>query len=182
MILTQIDQMRQYIYNLITSGGHFQMGMEIERKFTVKTMPKDLDSYAYHVIEQAYLTTDPAIRVRREDERYYMTYKGTRDGNTALSHEEYNLPLTREAYETLSSKADGHVIRKKRYLIPYGGHTIELDVFNEPFSPLVIAEVEFETEDAANDFCPPDWFDEDVTGNKQYSNAWLSRMKLGQTE
>ena len=46
------------------------MGMEIERKFTVRSLPDDLDAYDHHMIEQAYLTTEPAIRVRREDDRY----------------------------------------------------------------------------------------------------------------
>ncbi len=151
------------------------MGMEIERKFTIKKMPDDIKSYPFHIIEQAYLTTEPAIRVRREDEEYYMTYKGTGGENTSLAHEEYNLPLTKEAYETLSSKADGAVIRKKRYLIGYGAYTIELDVFGAPFSPLVIAEVEFPTVEEADAFRAPGWFDEDVTGQRQYSNAWLSR-------
>ena len=154
------------------------MGQEIERKFTVKSLPDDLDAYDHHMIEQAYLTTEPAIRVRREDEKYYMTYKGCGENDSALSHEEYNLPLTREAYETLCSKADGNVIRKKRILIPYGRHTIELDIFAEPFKPLIIAEVEFESEDEANDFTPPEWFDEDVTGKKEYRNAYLSRQAL----
>ena len=156
------------------------MGIEIERKFTVKRLPKDLDSYDLHIIEQAYLTTEPAIRVRREDGKFSMTYKGVSGDNTALAHEEYNLPLTKEAYDTLSSKADGVVIRKKRYLIPYEGHTIELDVFDEPFSPLVIAEVEFSSTDEADDFTPPEWFDEDVTGQRKYSNACLSRSIPGQ--
>ena len=151
------------------------MGMEIERKFTVRKMPGDLTIYDMHLIEQAYLTTEPAIRVRREDDRCYMTYKGVGGDNTSLAHEEYNLPLTQEAYEILRSKSDGVIIRKKRYMIPYGDHTIELDVFDEPFSPLVIAEVEFATVDEADDFCPPEWFDEDVTGCKEYSNACLSR-------
>ena len=154
------------------------MGMEIERKFTVKSLPDNLDMYDHHMIEQAYLTTEPTIRVRREDERYYMTYKGCGSNDSSLSHEEYNLPLTREAYDTLSSKADGNVIRKKRILIPYGRHTIELDIFAEPFKPLVIAEVEFDSEDEAYDFTPPEWFDEDVTDAKEYRNSYLSRMSF----
>ena len=154
------------------------MGREIERKFTIKHMPDDADRYPFHIIEQAYLTTEPTIRVRREDNTYYMTYKGTGGDNTPLSHEEYNLPLTEEAYETLSSKADGNVIRKKRYLIPYDSVMIELDVFGEPFKPLVIAEIEFESEEEAEAFCPPDWFDEDVTGRREYTNSWLSRRVI----
>ena len=153
------------------------MGMEIERKFTVNKLPDDLEKYAYHIIEQAYLTTEPAIRVRWEDDSYYMTYKGCGADDSALSHAEYNLPLTKGAYDTLSSKADGNVIRKKRILIPYGKHTIELDIFAEPFKPLIIAEVEFESEDEAHDFTPPDWFDKDVTDKKEYRNAYLSRLK-----
>ncbi len=154
------------------------MGMEIERKFTVKELPADLGRYEYRIIEQAYLTTEPTIRVRREDDRYYMTYKGVGGDNTSLAHEEYNLALTREAYETLSSKADGNVIRKKRILIPYMDHTIELDIFDEPFDGLVIAEVEFETTDAANAFTPPEWFAEDVTERREYRNAYLSRKNI----
>lgn len=150
------------------------MGMEIERKYKVKNMPENLDSYDFHIIEQAYLTTAPTIRVRREDESYYMTYKGCGGNNTALSHEEYNLPLTKEAYESLKNKSDGKIITKKRVLIPYAGHTIELDLFDEPFKPLVIAEVEFVSEEMANAFVAPKWFGEEVTGRKEYTNAYLA--------
>ena len=153
------------------------MGMEIEKKYTIKELPDKLESYDHHMIEQAYLTTEPTIRVRREDDRYYMTYKGVGGSNSSLSHEEYNLPLTQEAYESLAEKADGNVIRKKRVLIPYGKYTIELDIFAEPFKPLIIAEVEFPSVDEANAFTPPDWFDEEVTDRREYRNAYLALGK-----
>ena len=104
--------------------------MEIERKYLIKNMPK-LENYKYHKIEQAYLCTNPVVRVRREDESYYMTYKG----GGMMAREEYNLPLNREAYVHLIQKADGNVIGKTRYLIPLEqeGLTIELDVFDSPF-------------------------------------------------
>ena len=154
------------------------MGIEIEKKFKIAKLPDNLEAYDFHVIEQAYLTTNPVIRVRREDDEYYMTYKGNGKDDTALAHTEYNLPLTKESYETLKAKADGNVICKKRYLIPYMEHTIELDIFDEPFKPLIIAEVEFTSIEKADSFCKPDWFTEEVTGNKEYSNSYLSRMKL----
>lgn len=62
--------------------------MEIERKYTIKKLPVNLDSYESHHIEQAYLNTDPVIRIRKEDEEYYLTYKG----KGLLAREEYNLP------------------------------------------------------------------------------------------
>ncbi len=147
--------------------------MEIERKFTVKSLP-DLEGKKVKVIEQAYLSTDPVVRVRKSDDQYYLTYKG----GGHLIHEEYNLPLTEASYLHLLAKADGNVIRKKRYLIPYGGHTIELDIFEPPFSPLVIAEVEFESVNEAENFAPPDWFSEDVTMDKRYSNSYMSSQVL----
>lgn len=148
--------------------------MEIERKFTIKELPSDLDTYGYHIIEQAYLCTNPVVRVRRSDEEYYMTYKG----KGLLAREEYNLPLNAEAYAHLSAKADGNIICKKRVLIPFKKYLIELDIFKEPFAPLIIAEVEFNSVKEANDFTPPDWFLEDVTNDQAYHNSSLSMKEF----
>ena len=144
--------------------------MEIERKFTIKEMP-DLSKYSFHVMEQGYLNTDPVVRVRKEDDNYYLTYKG----KGLLSREEYNLPLNKEAYYHLVEKADGIIIRKKRYLIPYEKYRIELDVFEEPYENLVIAEVEFDSEEEAVAFKVPEWFQEDVTLERRYHNSNLSK-------
>ena len=91
------------------------MGIEIEKKFTIKHLPKDVEKYPYHLIEQAYLNVHPAIRVRREDDSFYMTYKGV---NGVMVKEEYNLFLDEKSYTHLLEKADGIVISKKRVLIP----------------------------------------------------------------
>ena len=147
------------------------MGKEIERKFLVKELPANLEKYRYHELEQGYLNTAPVVRVRKEDDSYYLTYKG----KGFIEREEYNLPLTEEAYLHLVEKADGKIISKRRYLIPFGNYTIELDVFHEPFKPLIIAEVEFPSLEEANAFLPPDWFGEDVTGDYHYSNSYLSK-------
>lgn len=182
------------------------MGIEIEKKFTVRNLPENLESYTCHRIEQAYLNVRPAIRVRREDECYYMTYKAHRtdmdgeDSAGGIGQTEYNMPLDQESYEHLSGKADGNVIRKKRYLIPLNddaftdeflmGHPevkeaigkneikIELDVFEAPFDGRVLAEVEFPSEEAAANYRAADWFMEDVTGDPKYSNSQMSAEKI----
>lgn len=147
--------------------------MEIERKFLVKQLPVDLDDYDFHIIEQGYLSTNPVVRVRRQDDEYYMTYKGS----GLLAREEYNLPLNKESYEHLVKKADGNIITKKRYLIPIEGttYTIELDIFSGVFEGVVIAEVEFETIEQAHAFAAPEWFGEDVTENPEYHNSNMSK-------
>ena len=201
------------------------MGIEIERKFTVKELPADLEKYPYHEIEQAYLNVNPAIRVRRQDDIYYMTYKckedlrgmgansdaaaggrqsaGDRSGDEGdsgkdanIGQTEYNMPLNRESYEHLKSKADGNVIMKKRYLIPLnedafdaefekagvnldrGTMKIELDVFEGVFEGRVLAEVEFPSEEAAKAYKAAYWFDNDVTSDIKYSNSQMSREKV----
>ena len=163
--------------------------MEIERKFTLKQLPADLDSYPSHHIEQAYLCTNPVVRIRKQDNEYILTYKGS----GMMAREEHNLPLTETAYYHLREKADGNIISKRRYMIPLLNPkfnegvplppadyklTIELDVFDPPFAPLVMAEVEFGTKKAAEAFLPPDWFDKDVTYNREYHNSYMSAIKF----
>ncbi len=150
---------------------------EIERKWLVEKIPYDLNSLECLDIEQAYLSASPTVRIRKENDEYYLTYKGARnmEGNSDLNHSEYNLPLDRESYEHLKGKMDGKLIMKKRYLIPLeNGLKIELDVFREPRQGLILAEVEFESEDEAHAFKAPEWFGVDVTGVKEYKNAVMA--------
>ena len=49
--------------------------MEIERKFLVQSLPEHLESFPFHQIEQGYLCTEPVVRIRRQDEEYFLTYK-----------------------------------------------------------------------------------------------------------
>ena len=163
--------------------------MEIERKYLVKTLPENLENYECKQIAQGYLCTSPVVRIRREDDAFYLTYKG----KGMMAREEYNLPLNKDSYYHLLEKADGNIISKKRYLIPlknpqFTGQntqppegyslTIELDVFAKPFAPLIMAEVEFGSKIAAETFLPPDWFLEDVTYDPAYHNSYLSKLDL----
>ncbi len=159
--------------------------MEIEKKYTLKQLPQNLESYPCKRIEQAYLNTSPVVRVRKSDDSFYLTCKGS----GLMAREEYNLPLDEASYRHLLEKADGNVISKKRYVIPIENPQfdesfvpmtdprlyIELDVFDPPFAPLVMAEVEFPSVEMAEAFLPPAWFDEDVTTNPAYHNSVMSR-------
>ena len=148
--------------------------MEIERKFLLKKLPEHLDRYPCHRIEQGYLCTEPVVRIRRQDDDYILTYKS----KGLLAREEYNLPLTKEAYDHLAPKTDGLLIQKTRYKIPFlEKYTIELDIFDGELAPLTLAEEEFESVDEANAFVPPEWFGEDVTYSTEYHNSTLSRKK-----
>lgn len=177
------------------------MGVEIEKKYLVSVLPQNLSGYRFHMIEQAYLNVHPAIRVRREDDIYYMTYKGAHSQKEGeIGQVEYNMPLDKASYEHLLAKAEGNVIKKKRYLIPLNDDAysvdylndhdilkqkikdkevkIELDVFEDMFEGRVIAEVEFPDEESAKMYRPASWFKCEVTGDPKYSNASMSMEKI----
>ena len=160
--------------------------MEIERKFTVSAVPADLTQYVCRELEQGYLCTRPVVRVRRSvkngETSYILCYKSKlgleqKADATAQVCREEEMPLTKEAYETLLSKVEGRVITKKRYLIPYESYTIELDVFAGELTGLVFAEVEFPGEEEAASFVMPEWFEKDVTFDDRFRNGWLARWK-----
>ena len=150
--------------------------MEIERKFMMDKLPEGIASrlseYPSEELKQGYLCTAPVVRVRQEGPEYVLTYKSA----GLLSREEYNLPLTEEAFRTLLPKCDGRIIEKTRYKIPLPdtNFTAELDLFSGDLQGLIYTEVEFPTEEAALSFIPPAWFGREVTGLPGYSNSALS--------
>ena len=176
------------------------MGIEIEKKFLTKEVPFDLSSFPCHEIEQGYLNVHPAVRIRKEDDTFYMTYKATKENYDGIGKTEYNMELDEESYRHLRTKVDGNIITKKRYIIPVnddafdgeylaphkelgraieaGEIKIELDVFEGVFAGRILAEIEFPNEDAAANYRMADWFLEDVTGDTRYSNSQMSREQL----
>lgn len=144
--------------------------MEIERKFLIPELPENWEQYPSRCIEQAYISRRPVIRIRRKDDAFILTVKG----KGKMAREEFELPLKEEDYLRLMTKAEGNVIRKKRVLIPLPPYTIEMDIFEEPFDDMVLAEVEFPSMEEALSFTPPAWFGEDVTEDKRFHNSHMS--------
>lgn len=150
--------------------------MEIERKFLIKKelLPNDLEQYPHNELEQAYLITEPVLRIRKKNDSYILTYKS----KGLMVREEAEFPLPADAYETLLQKAEGNVITKVRYLLPdEKGFTIELDIFKGIFEGLYLAEVEFPDEETAMSYMPPAWFGTEVTTVNTFHNSTLSKMK-----
>lgn len=149
--------------------------MEIERKFIPKQLPAHLEQYPYHEIEQGYLCTDPTVRIRKMDDTYFLTCKTA----GLMAHQEYEIPLSAQAYQHLRQKADGILITKRRYFIPLDAAlTIELDIFHGSLEGVTLAEVEFPSVEAADAFTPPEWFGEDVTYDSRYHNSEMSKGSL----
>lgn len=139
------------------------MGVEIERKYLIKTMPKvDVGER----IIQGYLTSEPTIRVRLKGERGWLTIKFRAEGLTRYEYE-YEIPAS-EAKELLS-RCQGALIEKTRYRLG----RIELDVFEGDNDGLIVAEIELASEDEKIEL--PSWIGREVTELKRYFNSELMR-------
>ena len=148
------------------------MPREIERKFLVTGDFKQEACDSFRLV-QGYISTDPdrTVRVRIKGEQGFLTIKG-RSSLDGLSRYEWEkeIPVS-EALELMNLCVSG-VIDKTRYLVPYGGHTYEVDVFHGANEGLVLAEIELSDELEA--FEKPFWLGEEVTGDVRYYNSLLS--------
>lgn len=150
--------------------------MEIERKFRVRELPS-LEKKEKLEIEQAYLSKKPVIRIRKQDENYILTVKVKKEEKGVLVNLEEEFPLTKEEYEKLLTKAEGFVVKKTRYILPFLEGKIELDVFRERLAGLVFAEIEFSGLEEAKAFTPPSWLGEDVSEDRRFRNTELSMIE-----
>lgn len=148
--------------------------MEIERKFLIDKIPLKLTEYNCDKIKQGYFSILPEKRVRKRGDVYILTEKGEGD----MIREEKERIIDKEMGEELFALSKTYIIEKTRYYIPFGEYTIELDIYEGRHEGLVVAEVEFESEEKALSFVPPCWFGEDITKDKSYKNMMLATKKV----
>jgi adenylate cyclase len=149
------------------------MAQEIERKFLVTKDSWRALVEKEHIIRQGYLSSNAkaTVRIRTwDDKRAAITLKGPTKGASRAEYE-YDVPM--EDARELLDMSRPHVVEKRRYEVPFGGLTWEIDVFEGRHDGLVIAEVELEREDHELDL--PDWVGTEVTEDDRYYNASLSR-------
>ena len=149
------------------------MALEIERKFLVKGDFKT-ESYQSTRVTQGYLSSVPerTVRVRVKGEKGFLTIKGK--GNTSgTSRYEWEKEIPVEEAKELLQLCEPGIIDKTRYLIRHEGHLFEVDEFHGENNGLVIAEIELKNEN--ENFSRPAWLGEEVTGDRKYYNAMLSR-------
>jgi CYTH domain-containing protein len=149
--------------------------VEVERKFLVAE-PPELDPAAGDAIEQGYLAigADGEVRLRRKGEQLVLTAKR----GSGLSREEAEIELDRERFDELWPLTEGRRLRKRRHVLAHGELEIEIDAYEGDLDGLVVAEIEFPSEDDARAFDAPEWLGEDVTGEERYLNETLATHGL----
>ena len=160
-----------------------KIGVEIEKKYIIEKPSVEalsaMDGYSSSDILQIYLPTDDGSthRVRRRIDRDRVTYTETRKRRIdEMSATEIEGEISKERFSELSEspKEGTRPINKTRHTFLYLGQLFEIDVYPE-WERTAIMETELETRDVRVIF--PDCIKiiRDVTGDKRYSNAAMSR-------
>lgn len=161
---------------------------EIERKFIIEkhNLP-DLSKKIYREITQGYMQgmgDNHIFRLRQVlnmsptnfnlGEQYFQTIKG----KESKVREEYEIELLKPQFSTLWPLCKNFSLTKKRYEIftnEKGILRMYIDVYKSYLSGLSVVEVEFANEEDCDGFVPPNWFGEEVTENKEYTNFELCK-------
>ena len=159
--------------------------MEIERKWLVsaENIPRNLEYTGSYLIEQAYVSFSPTIRIRRINcgEKHILTVKTHPENleHIGLQREEYEIPLSAAEYSSLLGKTEGNVVHKRRHTFPVGnGLTGELDFFEGELAGLALLEIEFPDTESALAFPDPYWVEADVTYDDRYKNSALAQAGM----
>lgn len=144
--------------------------MEVERKFLIKNIPFNLDDYDHKEIEQSYISYEPETRLRKLDDKYYLTKKS----NGTLVREEDEKTISNELYNELIVNKLNNTIIKRRYYKPYNDLLIEFDIYKGILEGLMVAEVEFDSIEDSKKFIIPSWFYKEITNDTNFKNKNLS--------
>lgn len=147
-------------------------GIEIERKFLLDALPAALSFARREAMLQGYvaLDGDTEVRVRRTSAGAKLTIK--HGGGEVRVEEE--LVLDARQADALWELTSGRRIQKTRREMRVDGVAVSVDEYAGALDGLIVAEVEFDDEQAARAFAPPAWFGREVTGQPGYANRSLS--------
>ena len=142
--------------------------MEIERKFKLPAFP-DLPELAYVEQWQGYLAVDPEVRIRKEINHtqgrtgYILCIKSVGD----LVRHEVETPLTEAQFEELASMLSYPLIHKQLHAYRLeDGHVLECSMVDA--GAFSYAEVEFESEEDAQNWSPPAFLGEEMTYESKF--------------
>ena len=148
------------------------MPLEIERRFLVTGSAWCALAGAPEHLKQGYLAASKdgvTVRMRLcADGEAWLTLKAPASG---IARHEFEYPLPTTDAEALWDLAP-HRLIKTRYPLALTGGEWVVDCFEGDNAPLVLAEVELESDDAPLEL--PSWCGQEVTGDSRWSNAALA--------
>lgn len=148
------------------------MTVEIERKWLVPEGAPLADAQSSVDIRQGYLAinNEVEVRIRAAAATCLLTVKTGR----GLRRVEVEVPISRDQFDALWPATKDARIEKTRHILPVADHLVEVDVYSGDLAGLVVAEVEFDSDETAASFEPPAWFGQEVTDADGWKNASLA--------
>lgn len=149
------------------------MSVEIERKFLVKDLSWKNSATSFKDFQQGYFPTGDGVTVRARiaGDKARLTIKGPVSG---ISRAEFEYPIpVADAVAFLSSFCAKPVILKRRWYVPFGGFTWEVDEFAGRNEGLIVAEIELDSPD--REFPVPPWLGREVSHEPRFRNSRLVR-------
>jgi CYTH domain-containing protein len=153
------------------------MAIEIERKYLLRALPGMPAPSDVLEIDQGYLPGDKLVeRLRRQRSRDgHVRYFRTVKLGSGVERTEIEDETDRGVFEHLWILTEGRRLTKRRYLVPVGGRTWEIDEFTD--RELVLAEIELADADEPVDI--PAWLRpvlvREVTDERLFTNRSLAR-------
>jgi len=121
-----------------------KMVKEIERKFLLRELPEELNKIEGTYILQSYISTDPEVRIRKKNDKFFLTKKV----GSGLTRGELERAIPEEIFNILWDATRDNRIEKIRYEVD----GFEIDQYFGDLSGLYIAEIELESEDQKFEF------------------------------
>lgn len=143
--------------------------VEHERKFLVKELPSDFDTYVKSRVKQWYMTKPDnpvSVRVRLYDDgRCYFDIKKGLGMTREKIGEKHN-------FKDIEKYTIGaYWLEKDRYKKHIDDYMIVIDFFD---NGLKLVEIESDNYDTVVNFKPLDWWGEEVTSDPNYCNSTIA--------
>jgi CYTH domain-containing protein len=156
--------------------------MERERRYLLRDLPEGMTRADPHLQITDNYMTGSRLRLRkvREPRTNKWTVKFTQ--KFTPNPEDLSRTLITNTYlnaleaEVLSSVFNSNEIRKNRYPFEFEGHNFGVDMFLGDLLGLVLAEIDFETDEELDNFPKPPFALADVTNEPLFSGGRLSEL------
>lgn len=152
------------------------MNLELERTYLVRMLPEEVAGIKPVEIFDIYFPSEaahPTLRLRKRGDHYEMTKKTCVRGTDSSEQQEETIKLTAAEFNALRNAA-GKQLRKQRYTYRQGNVKVDIDLFLDGLTGLVLADFEFLSVEEKDSFIPPDWCLAEVTQDAEIAGGKLA--------
>jgi CYTH domain-containing protein len=152
--------------------------LELERTFLLNSIPDHLLEYSKKYLMDIYLppnSDNPQIRLRQTNDVYYLTKKYPKIASDLSTMIEETINFTKIEFDYFKTILGGKILEKNRYTKKYSNYQIDLDVYLNNLSPLIILDIEVDNlnMDLSKILSEFD-IQKEVTGDKRFAGGIMA--------